>query len=617
MGSSLSSICGIDCCKVSAKDDDCREAQEYQPLLGDRERHAVAALVKLFESKVSFYEGEALKSLTVLAHSDVHHLQLSAATAFNEISEYDVRPISPEALEPMLYLLQSAYIDVQHGASAALGNLASVVENKRLIVKMGGLEPLIRQMLSPNTSAQINSVGCITNLAADEENKLAIAKSGALVPLTRLARSKDQRVQRNATGALLNMTHRPELRLMLIEAGSVAVLVDLIASVDEETQYYAITALSNIAVDVGGRNVLWDSQPELIDMLVKALHRPLKIKIQSQIVLALRNLACDSRYQVQIVDSGGLDALLPLLQSSYTILITSTCACLRNLSIDSRNETPIICSGFLPELVDLIPQADEPDLQCHAISTVRNMAANSGQDKQVFIDSGLFDRVKIALTDSRTHPKVLCELAAALSVFALNDQLWRPIIELGFCKLLVQLTRCRDLEAEYNACLTLGTLASKGTAEVYDELVRLWRAPNGGIRGCLIKIMTLPEYANTNVRSIAVWLTKTLLGCVRADLVERIACDAQLVAAIEEIAKCKAVLSSSCSVASSTRFFSVIDDTKGRQADAADGHIMAFIANGEHAVANGRDHEALRAGALACQAMSLIDDFSSQQVAGK
>ncbi|KAJ2016563.1 Vacuolar protein 8, partial [Coemansia sp. S610] len=276
-------------------------------------------------------------------------------------------------------------------------------------------------------------------------------KSGALVPLTRLARSKDQRVQRNATGALLNMTHRPELRLMLIEAGSVAVLVDLVVSLDEETQYYAITALSNIAVDDNGRNVLWDTQEELVDMLIKALHRPLKIKIQSQIVLTLRNLACDSRYQVQIVEKGGLDALLPLLQSSYTILITSTCACLRNLSIDSRNEAPIICSGFLPELVDLIPQADEPDLQCHAISTVRNMAANTGQDKQAFVDSGLFDRLKIALTDSRTHPKVLCELAAALSVFALNDQLWRPIVELGFCKLLVQLTRCRDMEAEYNA----------------------------------------------------------------------------------------------------------------------------------------------------------------------
>ncbi|KAJ2813299.1 Vacuolar protein 8, partial [Coemansia furcata] len=215
---------------------------------------------------------------------------------------------------------------------------------------------------------------------------------------------------------------------------------------------------------------------------------------------------------------------------------------------------------------------------------------------------------------------VLCELAAALSVFALNDQLWQPIVELGFCKLLIQLTRCRNLEAEYNACLTLGTLASKGMPEVYDELVRLWRAPNGGIRGCLIKVMTLPEYANTNVRSIAVWLAKTLLGCVRFDLVERIACDAQLVAAIEEIAKCKAILSSACSVASSTRFSSAVtEDVKGKQADVADTHIMAFIANGEHAItdeSSGSDHEAFRAGALACQAMALIDDYSLQ-VGGK
>ncbi|KAJ2579545.1 Vacuolar protein 8, partial [Coemansia sp. RSA 1836] len=556
------------------------------------------------DTRVCFYEGGALKALTVLAHSDVHHLQLSAATAFNEISEYDIRPISAQALEPMLYLLQSAYIDVQQGVSAALGNLASVSENKRLIVEMGGLELLIRQMLSPNTSAQINSVGCITNLAADEENKLAIAQSGALVPLTRLARSKDSRVQRNATGALLNMTHRPELRLMLVEAGSVAVLVDLIGSLDEETQYYAVTALSNIAVDDSGRTFLWDTQPQLVPILVKALHRPLKIKIQTQIVLTLRNLACESQYQVQIVDSGGLDVLLPLLQSSYTILITSTCACLRNLSIDRRNEGPIISAGFLPELADLIPQADEPDLQCHVISMVRNMAANSGQDKQAFIEAGLFDRVKTALTDSRTHPKVLCELAAALSVFALNDQLWQPIVERGFCKLLIQLTRTRDIETEYSACLTLGTLASKGQASVYDEFARLWRAPNGGIRGCLVKVLTLAEYGNTNVRSIAVWLAKTLLGCSRNDLVERIACDAQVVVAIEEIAKVSVSPSledEACSVVSSTRFSSAATDD-GKQAGMADGHIMAFIAMATDGSHGG---EAFRAGALASQAMAL------------
>ncbi|KAJ2001320.1 Vacuolar protein 8 [Coemansia thaxteri] len=544
MGASLSSICSIDCCRLGAgrDDDECSEAREYQPLLGDRERHAVADLVKLFETdtRVNFYEGGPLKALTVLAHSDVHHLQLSAATAFGEISEYDVRAVTAEAVEPMLYLLQSPYADVQRGASAALGNLARVVENKRLIVKMGGLQQLIRQMLSSSTEAQINSVGCITNLAADEENKLAIAKSGALVPLTRLARSKDQRVQRNATGALLNMTHRAELRHMLIEAGSVSVLVDLIASADEETQYYAMTALSNIAVDSSGRDVLWESHSGLVDVLVKALHRPHKIKLQSQIVLTLRNLACDTRYQIQIVERGGLEAMLPLLQSSYTLLITSTTACLRNISIEAGNEEAIINAGFLAELVDLIPQADEPELQCHAISTVRNMAANSGTDKQVFVELGLFDRVKAALSDSRTQPKVVCELVAALSVFALNDKLWRPIVELGLCRLLVQVaTRSRNVEAEYSASLALGTLAGKGLSEVFDEYARLWRGvPNGGgLRAHLAKVVTLSEYANTNVRSVGMWLILVLLNSGREDLKERIVGDAQLVAAIEELAK--------------------------------------------------------------------------------
>ncbi|KAJ2381308.1 Vacuolar protein 8, partial [Coemansia sp. RSA 2559] len=341
MGSNISTFC-----HCYSDDDNKSESsdcsQERRALLATRERQAVASLVKLFENdtRIDFYEGEPLKSLTILAHSDVHHLQLSAATAFSEISEYDVRPISRDALEPMLYLLQSAYTDIQHCASAALGNLASVEENKRLIVEMGGVKYLVRQMLSPSTEAQINSVGCITNLAADEDNKLAIAKSGALIPLTRLARSADLRVQRNATGALLNMTHRADLRAMLMEAGSVAVLVELLDAKDDDTQYYAVTALSNIAVDDSGRDILWSTQPALIPVLLHALHKP-KIKLQSQIVLTLRNLASDARFQASVVAHGGLDALLPLLTSSYTLLIMSAAACLRNLSIHPDNEAPI------------------------------------------------------------------------------------------------------------------------------------------------------------------------------------------------------------------------------------------------------------------------------------
>ncbi|KAJ2550828.1 Vacuolar protein 8 [Coemansia sp. RSA 1933] len=614
MGASISTICQCYTDDDSkSESSDC--SQERRALLASQERQAVAALVKLFENdtRINFYEGEPLKSLTTLAHSDIHHLQLSAATAFSEISEYDVRPIAREALEPILYLLQSAFTDVQHCASAALGNLAGVEENKRLIVAMGGVKHLVRQMQSPSTEAQINSVGCITNLAADEENKLAIANSGALVPLTRLARSVDLRVQRNATGALLNMTHGAELRVMLMEAGSVAVLVGLIETKDEDTQYYAVTALSNIAVDDSGRDLLWSSQPGVISTLLQALRKP-KIKLQSQIVLTLRNLASDERFQAAIVAQGGLDALLPLLTSSYTLLIMSAAACLRNLSIHPDNEAPIVHAGFLPELLDLVLQMDEPELQCHVISTLRNFGANNGSDKQALIEAGLLDRIRMAVEDKRVHPKVRCELAAALSVFALNDQLWRPIVELGFCELLVRLLRCRHMETEYNACLAIGTLVGKNLPEVYEELVRLWQKPGIGMRVQLVHILTLPEYSGTGVRSVAVWILMAFMNSNRSDMQKRISCDVQLVEAVEGISKMRAQPSESTGPSSWT-FLPGMFGNKGKDADREERAPSAMTLSSSRSSSNsnstaidssGADSEFQRAQSLAFQVLSLV-----------
>ncbi|KAJ2665109.1 Vacuolar protein 8 [Coemansia sp. RSA 1200] len=609
MGTSISVLCHF-CSDTDYESEGGEYGQERRALLASQERQAVVSLVKLFENdrRINFYEGEPLKSLTILAHSDVQHLQLSAATAFSEISEYDVRPVSREALKPMLYLLQSAYVDVQHCASAALGNLAGVKENKRLIVEMGGVDCLVRQMLSPSTDAQINSVGCITNLAADEDNKLAIAKSGALVPLTRLARSTDLRVQRNATGALLNMTHRADLRIMLVEAGSVAVLVELLEAKDEDTQYYAVTALSNIAVDDSGRDILWSSQPELISVLLKTLQKP-NIKLQSQVVLTLRNLASDERYQVAVVAHGGLDALLPLLKSSYTLLIMSAAACLRNLSIHPDNEAPIVHAGFLPELLDLVLQMDEPELQCHVISTLRNFGANNGSNKQLFIDAGLLDRVRMAIEDKRVDPKVRCELAAALSVFALNDQLWRPIVELGFCELLVNLMRCKHAETEYNACLAIGTLVGKNLVEVYAELMRLWQKPGTCLRAQLVHILTLAEYAGTGVRSVALWIIMALLNSGKGDLPQRISHDTQIIDAVEVITKTNALPENGNGPSSWTILPSIFG-SKGKDVDRVErppsASTLTSSSSSSTAIdCSGLDDEFQRTHSLALQVLSM------------
>jgi vacuolar protein 8 len=141
----------------------------------------------------NFFTGSPLAALTTLSFSDNVDLQRSAALAFAEITEKEVREVGRDTLDPVLYLLTSHDAEVQRAASAALGNLAvnressrawpsaarrrcqvrkrrdwrrvRVAENKLLIVSLGGLEPLIRQMLSPNVEVQCNAVGCVTNLA--------------------------------------------------------------------------------------------------------------------------------------------------------------------------------------------------------------------------------------------------------------------------------------------------------------------------------------------------------------------------------------------------------------------------------------------------------------------
>lgn len=72
----------------------------------------------------NFFTGSPLTALTTLSFSDNVDLQRSAALAFAEITEKEVRPVGRDTLDPILFLLGSHDTEVQRAASAALGNLA-------------------------------------------------------------------------------------------------------------------------------------------------------------------------------------------------------------------------------------------------------------------------------------------------------------------------------------------------------------------------------------------------------------------------------------------------------------------------------------------------------------
>ncbi|KAL2157214.1 hypothetical protein VTH06DRAFT_6350 [Thermothelomyces fergusii] len=517
-------VCSSTCCGGKSRD------ALYENVLSENEQEAVAELLQYLENRAEtdFFTGEPLRALSTLVYSDNIDLQRSASLTFAEITERDVRAVDRDTLGPILFLLENPDVEVQRAASAALGNLAVNTENKVLIVQLGGLQSLIRQMMSPNVEVQCNAVGCITNLATHEDNKAKIARSGALGPLTRLAKSKDMRVQRNATGALLNMTHSDENRQQLVNAGAIPVLVQLLSSPDVDVQYYCTTALSNIAVDAVNRRKLAETEPRLVQYLVNLTESP-SPKVQCQAALALRNLASDEKYQLEIVHAHGLKPLLRLLRSSYLPLILSAVACIRNISIHPQNESPIIEAGFLKPLVDLLGSTDNEEIQCHAISTLRNLAASSDRNKSLVLEAGAVQKCKQLVLE--VPVTVQSEMTAAIAVLALSDELKTHLLGLGVFEVLIPLTKSPSVEVQGNSAAALGNLSSK--VGDYSIFVQNWTEPSDGIHGYLSRFLASGD---ATFQHIAIWTLLQLLESEDKKLIGLIGKSDDIVDMIKQIA---------------------------------------------------------------------------------
>jgi vacuolar protein 8 len=212
-------------------------------------------------------------------------------------------------------------------------------------------------------------------------------------------------------------------------------------------------------VDANNRKKLAQSENRLIQSLVNLMDSS-SPKVQCQAALALRNLASDEKYQLDIVRARGLAPLLRLLQSSYLPLILSAVACIRNISIHPLNESPIIDAGFLKPLVDLLGSTDNEEIQCHAISTLRNLAASSDRNKALVLEAGAVQKCKQLVLD--VPLSVQSEMTAAIAVLALSDELKTHLLNLGVFDVLIPLTDSQSIEVQGNSAAALGNLSSKG-----------------------------------------------------------------------------------------------------------------------------------------------------------
>lgn len=129
------------------------------------------------------------------------------------------------------------------------------------------------------------------------------------------------------------------------------------------------------------------------------------------------------------------------------------------------NESPIIEAGFLKPLVDLLGSTDNEEIQCHAISTLRNLAASSDRNKALVLEAGAVQKCKQLVLD--VPVTVQSEMTAAIAVLALSDELKTHLLDLGVFDVLIPLTQSSSIEVQGNSAAALGNLSSKGTCLVY------------------------------------------------------------------------------------------------------------------------------------------------------
>jgi vacuolar protein 8 len=233
--------------------------------------------------------------------------------------------------------------------------------------------------------------------------------------------------------------------------------------------------LTLLVLLANNRKKLAQTDSRLVQYLI-ALMDTKSLKVQCQAALALRNLASDGKnkhhsiplahsffpekYQLEIVRCKGLPPLLRLLRSSFLPLILSSVACIRNISIHPTNESPIIDEGFVNPLIELLSYDENEEIQCHAISTLRNLAASSERNKRAIIEAGAVERIKSLIHQVPTS--VQTEMTAAIAVLALSDELKQRLLGMHVLQLLVPLTFSQNMEVQGNSAAAIGNLSSKG-----------------------------------------------------------------------------------------------------------------------------------------------------------
>ncbi|KAH0466197.1 hypothetical protein IEQ34_006300 [Dendrobium chrysotoxum] len=149
---------------------------------------------------------------------------------------------------------------------------------------------------------------------------------------------------------------------------------------------------------------------------VLALLKSEDLDVQTHAVKVVANLAAEDLNQQRIVEEGGLDALLLLLESSKDETIQRlTAGAIANLAMNGLNQDLIICKGGARLLTNMASQSDDPQTLRMVAGAIANLCGNERLHMLLKEDGGI--KALLAMVRSR-HNNVISQVARGIANFA-------------------------------------------------------------------------------------------------------------------------------------------------------------------------------------------------------
>eukprot|EP00736_Rhodelphis_marinus_P000245 Rmarinus@m.4758 len=331
-----------------------------------------------------------------------------------------------QGLRSLLELLDDVDSDVRREAAQAISELAATASKTTDFVKLDAVSPLVSLLTDPNEGVRVAAGRGLWKLADRDFHKSQIVRAGGLDPLVRILRDSNPNplLLVRALQTIASLTFSDATKDAVSETGVAPDLVRILNSGDEETRLPTVLGLWSLSMDERNQDDIVDHGGiiALLSVLVsKETH------VRSAAARTLFILLGPQAERVDILlNSGGLPEIVSLLSDTSAEIRTTATVILWHLTNDDTLEE-IVERGAVPVLVDIIGATADETQYSYAMAILEKLGLKDLYHVAAAKDVGLSALVELLPSYYEVSDNDLAVQKEILGAIAENEESDTPV----------------------------------------------------------------------------------------------------------------------------------------------------------------------------------------------